>query len=135
MPAAALILAGRAAAPPVTCQAMQSRPPWPSPPFTQHRLANRKAVGAPFTSDDYICVGQVTVRDRVVPAAMRSSGFLVEANEPRLIAFNEHRSEVTVVQVYPDAASMKFHMGIVGDHARQAYAQLPGVCRELRRVM
>ena len=26
---------------------------------------------------------------------------------------------------------MKFHMGIAGDHARQAYAQLPGVCRKL----
>jgi hypothetical protein len=35
---------------------------------------------------------------------MRSSGLLVEANEPRPIAFNgyvnEHRSEVTIVQVH-----------------------------------
>jgi hypothetical protein len=54
------------------------------------------------------------------------SGF-IEANEPRLIAFNEYvnqdRSQVSVVQVHPDAASMEFHLGIVGDHARQAYAQ------------
>jgi hypothetical protein len=51
----------------------------------------------------------------------------IEANEPRLIAFNEYvsddRSEVTVVQIHPDAASMEYHMGVVGDHARQAYAQ------------
>jgi hypothetical protein len=51
----------------------------------------------------------------------------IEANEPRLIAFNEYvnenRSEVTVVQVHPDAASMELHMGVVGDRARDAYAQ------------
>jgi hypothetical protein len=51
----------------------------------------------------------------------------IEANEPRLLAFNEHasedHSEVAVVQVHPDAASMEFHMGVVGDRAREAYAQ------------
>jgi hypothetical protein len=51
----------------------------------------------------------------------------VEANEPRLIAFNEYanedHSEVTVVQVHPDAASLEFHMGIIGDRARDAYAR------------
>jgi hypothetical protein len=54
------------------------------------------------------------------------SGF-IEASEPRLIAFseyvNESRSEVRVVQVHPDAASMEFHMGVVGDRAREACAQ------------
>jgi predicted component of type VI protein secretion system len=43
----------------------------------------------------------------------------IEANEPRLIAFheyvNEDHSEVTVVQVHPDAASLEFHIGIIGD--------------------
>jgi hypothetical protein len=51
----------------------------------------------------------------------------VEMNEPRLIAFNEYASdshnEVTVVQVHPDAASMEFHLGIIGDRSRDAYAQ------------
>lgn len=51
----------------------------------------------------------------------------IEASEPRLISFNEYvnesRSEVAVVQVHPDAASMEFHMGVVGDRAREAYAQ------------
>ena len=51
----------------------------------------------------------------------------IETSEPRLISFNEYvnesRSEVAVVQVHPDAASMEFHMGVVGDRAREAYAQ------------
>jgi hypothetical protein len=51
----------------------------------------------------------------------------IEAHEPRLIAFDEYvnteRSEVTVVQVHPDAASFEFHLGVVGDRAREAYAQ------------
>ena len=51
----------------------------------------------------------------------------VEANEPRLIAFNEYVNEagdeVTVVQVHPDAESMEAHMQIVRDRAQEAYAQ------------
>jgi hypothetical protein len=51
----------------------------------------------------------------------------IEAGEPRLLAFNEYANadctEVTVVQVHPDAASMEFHMGVVGERAAQAYAE------------
>jgi hypothetical protein len=51
----------------------------------------------------------------------------IEAGEPRLIAFNEYinaeRTEVTVVQVHPDAASMEFHMNAVRERAAQAYAE------------
>ena len=51
----------------------------------------------------------------------------IEANEPRLIAFNEYLNdagdEVSVVQVHPDAASMEAHMGIVGEWATEAYAE------------
>jgi hypothetical protein len=51
----------------------------------------------------------------------------IEANEPRLIAFNEYVNEagdeVTVVQVHPDATSMEAHMKIVGERARMAYAE------------
>jgi hypothetical protein len=47
----------------------------------------------------------------------------IEAGEPRLLAFNEYvnadRTEVTVVQVHPDAASMEFHMGVVRERARR----------------
>jgi hypothetical protein len=51
----------------------------------------------------------------------------IEANEPRLIAFNEYvndeGTEVAVVQVHPDAESFEFHMGVVGDRASRAYAE------------
>ena len=51
----------------------------------------------------------------------------VEQNEPQLIAFNEHvnddGTEVTVVQIHPDAASMKKHLEIIGERAAQAYDQ------------
>jgi hypothetical protein len=50
----------------------------------------------------------------------------IKAGEPRLLAFNEYvneeRTEVAVVQVHPDAQSMEFHMGVVGERAAQAYA-------------
>jgi hypothetical protein len=50
----------------------------------------------------------------------------IEANEPRLIAFNEYVNEtgdeVTVVQIHSDAASMEAHMEIVRERALQAYA-------------
>jgi biotin carboxylase len=51
----------------------------------------------------------------------------IEANEPRLIAFNEYvnedGTEVTVVQIHPDADSMEFHMNVVRERAEQAYAE------------
>jgi hypothetical protein len=51
----------------------------------------------------------------------------IEANEPRLIAFNEYvndeGTEVAVVQVHPDADSFEFHMGVVRERASRAYAE------------
>jgi hypothetical protein len=51
----------------------------------------------------------------------------VAANEPRLIAFNEYANadgtEVAVVQIHPDADSMAFHMGVIAERARAAYAE------------
>jgi hypothetical protein len=51
----------------------------------------------------------------------------IEANEPRLIAFNEYASEdgteVSVVQIHPDAESMEFHMDLVAERAARAYAE------------
>jgi hypothetical protein len=72
-----------------------------------------------------LAAGQVPAdaEQQRVPELVR----FIEAHEPRLIAFNEYvnedHSQVSVVQFHPDAASMEFHMGVVGDHARQAYAQ------------
>ena len=51
----------------------------------------------------------------------------IEANEPRLIAFNEYANEngteVAVVQVHPDADSMAFHMEVVAERAAAAYGE------------
>lgn len=51
----------------------------------------------------------------------------IEANEPRLIAFNEYvnedGTEVGVVQIHPDAESMEFHMNVVREQAERAYAE------------
>jgi hypothetical protein len=51
----------------------------------------------------------------------------IQANEPRLLAFNEYAdesgTEVGVVQVHPDAQSMRFHMGVVRERAARAYAE------------
>jgi hypothetical protein len=50
----------------------------------------------------------------------------IEENEPRLIAFheyvNEDGTEVGVVQIHPDAASMEFHMHVIRERAERAYA-------------
>jgi len=54
-------------------------------------------------------------------------GSFIEENEPQLLAFNEYANEdgteVGVVQIHPDAASMEFHMGVVADRAARAYAE------------
>jgi hypothetical protein len=58
---------------------------------------------------------------------VRELSRFIEENEPRLIAFNQYvnevLSEVAVVQVHPDAASMEYHLSVIGDRAREAYAQ------------
>ena len=51
----------------------------------------------------------------------------IEANEPRLLAFNEYANddgtEVAVVQVHPDTNSFEFHMGVVRERAARAYEE------------
>jgi hypothetical protein len=51
----------------------------------------------------------------------------IEANEPRLMAFNEYvndeGTEVAVVQVHPDTDSFEFHMGVVRERAARAYSE------------
>src|SRR5207245_10687253 len=54
-------------------------------------------------------------------------GSFIEANEPQILAFNEYvnedGTEVGVVQVHPNAASMEFHMDVVAERAARAYAE------------
>jgi hypothetical protein len=51
----------------------------------------------------------------------------IQANEPRLIAFNEYAdeegTEVAVVQIHPDAGSMVYHMKLIAERAASAYAE------------
>src|SRR6266852_6867700 len=67
--------------------------------------------------------GKLEAERRRVPGLVD----FIEANEPRLIAFNEYANddgtEVAVVQVHPDAESMEFHIGIVAERAAQAYEE------------
>jgi hypothetical protein len=48
---------------------------------------------------------------------------LVEAEEPRVLHFacyiNEEGTEQTVIQVHPDAESMRFHMQVAAEHIRE----------------
>lgn len=54
-------------------------------------------------------------------------GAFIEANEPQLLAFNEYvnedGTEVGVVQIHPNAASMELHMDVVAERAARAYAE------------
>jgi hypothetical protein len=51
----------------------------------------------------------------------------IEANEPRVIAFNEYANEdatdVSVVQIHPDTDSFEFHMQVVRERAARAYEE------------
>jgi len=68
-------------------------------------------------------LGDLTASERACPGLVE----FVEANEPRVIAFNEYVNdagdEVSVVQIHPDAASMEAHIAIVAERARAAYAE------------
>jgi hypothetical protein len=76
-----------------------------------------------FIATNRLKAGQIDRERQRVPGLVA----FIEANEPRLIAFNEYINEagdeVTVVQVHPDTASMEAHMGIVRERAQQAYAE------------
>jgi hypothetical protein len=55
----------------------------------------------------------------------------VEANEPRLLAFNtfvnEDGTDATTIQVHPDADSMEFHMKVAGARILEGYPLLDSV--------
>src|SRR5258707_9940806 len=76
-----------------------------------------------FIATNRLKPGQLDRERKRVPGIIE----FIEANEPRLIAFNEYVNEagdeVTVVQIHPDTASMEAHMGIVRERAREAYGE------------
>jgi hypothetical protein len=76
-----------------------------------------------FIATNRLKPGKLDEERRRVPALVD----FIEANEPRLIAFNEYvnedGTEVAVVQVHADADSMRSHMEIVAERAAAAYAE------------
>jgi hypothetical protein len=76
-----------------------------------------------FIATNRLMTGRLEDERKRVPALAE----FIEANEPRLIAFNEYANEdgtdFGVVQVHPDTASMEFHMEVVRERAERAYAE------------
>jgi len=76
-----------------------------------------------FIATNRLKPGAYEAERRRVPGLVE----FIKASEPRVLAFNEYideaHTEVTVVQVHPDAQSMEFHMGVVGERAAKAYAE------------
>ncbi len=76
-----------------------------------------------FIATNRLKTGRLEEEQQRVPGLAE----FIEANEPRLIAFNEYSNqdgtEVGVVQVHPDTDSMEFHMEVVRERAERAYVE------------
>jgi hypothetical protein len=76
-----------------------------------------------FIATNKLKTGKLEAERQRVPGLVD----FIRANEPRLIAFNEYandeETEVSVVQVHPDADSFEFHMGVVRERASRAYEE------------
>jgi hypothetical protein len=76
-----------------------------------------------FIATNKLKTGKLEAERQRVPGLVD----FIRANEPRLIAFNEYANdegtEVSVVQVHPDADSFEFHMGVVRERASRAYEE------------
>jgi hypothetical protein len=76
-----------------------------------------------FIATNKLQTGKLADERRRVPGLCE----FIEANEPRLIAFNEYANaegtEVAVVQVHPDAESMASHLEVIRERAQRAYAE------------
>jgi quinol monooxygenase YgiN len=101
--------------------------------MTAHTDLDADAMSEPF-----IFIGTHTLREGKLEGfkkACRELVEVVEANEPRLIAFNiyvnEDGTEATVVQVHPDPDSMLFHMQVAREHIGEAYQS---VLEETQRI-
>jgi hypothetical protein len=75
-----------------------------------------------FIAANRLRPGKLDDERRRVPGLVE----FIQANEPRLLAFNEYvnedGTEVAVVQVHPDAESMAYHLEVVAERAASAYA-------------
>jgi hypothetical protein len=81
-------------------------------------------------SEPFIFIATNRLREGKLATEHERAGELssfIAANEPQLLAFNEYANEegteVAVVQMHPDAASMELHMELVAERAARAYAE------------
>ena len=81
-------------------------------------------------SDSIVYVDTSDVRDGALEelkAGMEELVDFVEANEPRIIAYNVYFTDdgtrMTVMHVHPDSASLEYHMEVAGPVFRQ-FAEL-----------
>jgi hypothetical protein len=79
-------------------------------------------------AEPFISIGTHTIKEGKLEALKQNlPAFcqVIEANEPRLVhfgfCFDEDGTEVSVVQVHPDPASMAFHMQVIPEHLVGAY--------------
>ena len=76
-----------------------------------------------FIATNRLKAGKLEAEKQRVPGLVD----FIEANEPRLIAFNEYANEegteVAVVQVHPDTDSFESHMAVVRERAARAYGE------------
>jgi quinol monooxygenase YgiN len=79
-------------------------------------------------SGPFVYIGTNTIKEGKVNECremLSEIAQLVEAKEPRVIAFNFYLDEanrtVVSVQVHPDASSMDNHMQVISEHLTTAY--------------
>jgi hypothetical protein len=76
-----------------------------------------------FIASNRLKTGKLDAERHRVPGLVE----FIEANEPRLISFNEYANEdateVGVVQIHPDTDSFEFHMEVVRERAARAYEE------------
>jgi hypothetical protein len=72
-------------------------------------------------SDPIVYIDTADVREGAIEelkAGMKELADFVDANEPRLIAYNVYFSDdctrMTVVHVHPDSASLEYHLEVAG---------------------
>jgi quinol monooxygenase YgiN len=79
-------------------------------------------------SGPFVYIGTNTIKEGKVEECrtmLNEIAQLVEAHEPRVIAFNfyvdEPNRKAVCVQVHPDSASMDTHMQVIAEHLKTAY--------------
>ncbi len=85
-------------------------------------------------SEPFIYVSTSRIKEGKLEDIKRSAREVVETaqeHEPRLIALhvfiNEDGTEMTSIQIHPDAASMDFHMQVLGKHLGEFMDDAPNL--------